>query len=70
MLNKSMKTISSNIRNRRIDLRMTQKDLADRCGLSTNYISRIERAEVSPTINTLEKLVKALKTKSSDILTF
>ena len=70
MLNKSMKTISSNIRNRRIELRMTQKELADKCGLSTNYISRIERAEVSPTINTLEKLVKALKSKSSDILTF
>ena len=49
---------------------MTQKDLAEKCGLSTNYISRIERAEVSPTIDTLEKLTKALKVDSSEILPF
>lgn len=65
-----MKAISNNVRNRRLDLRMTQKDLAEKCGLSTNYISRIERAEVSPTVDTLEKLTKALKVDSSDILPF
>ncbi len=65
-----MKAISTNVRNRRLDLRLTQKDLAEKCGLSTNYISRIERAEVSPTIDTLEKLTKALKVESSDILPF
>ena len=70
MTGRSMKAISTNVRNRRLDLRMTQKDLAEKCGLSTNYISRIERAEVSPTIDTLEKLTKALKVDSSDILPF
>ncbi len=70
MTSRSMKAISTNVRNRRLDLRLTQKDLAEKCGLSTNYISRIERAEVSPTIDTLEKLTKALKVESSDILPF
>lgn len=70
MTSRSMKAISNNVRNRRLDLRMTQKDLAEKCGLSTNYISRIERAEVSPTVDTLEKLTKALKVDSSDILPF
>jgi transcriptional regulator with XRE-family HTH domain len=70
MTSRSMKAISTNVRNRRLDLRMTQKDLAEKCGLSTNYISRIERSEVSPTIDTLEKLTKALKVDSSEILPF
>jgi len=65
-----MTSISKKIRDRRVGLLMTQKDLATKCGLSTNYISRIERADVSPTIDTLEKLVRALKVKSSDILPF
>lgn len=70
MTSRSMKAISTNVRNKRLDLRMTQKDLAEKCGLSTNYISRIERSEVSPTIDTLEKLTKALKVDSSEILPF
>ena len=65
-----MKAISTNVRNKRLDLHMTQKDLAEKCGLSTNYISRIERADVSPTVDTLEKLAKALKVDSSEILPF
>jgi transcriptional regulator with XRE-family HTH domain len=70
MPNKSMKTISANVHNARTLSGFTQQELADKCGLSMNYISRIERADVSPTIDTLEKLVKALKVKSSDILPF
>lgn len=70
MTSRSMKAISTNVRNKRLDLRMTQKDLAEKCGLSTNYISRIERSEVSPTVDTLEKLTKALKVDSSEILPF
>lgn len=70
MTNNSIKHIAKKIRDKRIDLRLTQKDLADKSGLSTNYISRIERADVSPSVDTLEKLTKALKIKSSDILPF
>ena len=65
-----MKSTAKKIRDRRLALGLTQKELSAKCGLSTNYISRIERADVSPTIDTLEKLAKALKVKSSDILPF
>ena len=70
MTNNSIKHISKKIRDARVELRLTQKELADKSGLSMNYISRIERADVSPTLETLEKLIKALKIKSSDILSF
>lgn len=70
MTTNSIRHISKKILNARRDLRLTQKELAEKSGLSTNYISRIERADVSPTIETLEKLIKALKIKSSDILPF
>jgi len=36
------------------------RELADRCGLSFNAISRIERGENSPTVSTLHSLAKAL----------
>lgn len=35
-----------------------------------NYFARIERADVKPSVETLEKVVKALGVKSSDILPF
>lgn len=70
MTSKSIKHIAKRIRDRRMDLRLTQKELADKSGLSTNYISRIERSDVSPSVDTLEKLTKALKIKSSELLPF
>lgn len=36
------------------------RDLAQRCGLSFNAISRIERGESSPTVSTLHQLATAL----------
>ena len=36
------------------------RELADRCGLSFNAISRIERGENSPTVSTLHSLATAL----------
>lgn len=70
MTGKSIKLIASKLRNTRRAQGMTQEDVATKAGLSTNYYARIERAEVSPSVETLEKLVKALKIKSSEILPF
>lgn len=70
MTSNSLKALSAKLRSTRQDLNLTQEDVASRAGLSTNYYARIERAEVSPSFDTLEKLVKALKIKSSEILPF
>lgn len=39
---------------------MTQSELEQRAGLSHNAVSRIERDEVSPRIETVEKLASAM----------
>ena len=49
---------------------LTQSDVADKAGISTNYYARIERAEVTPSVEILERVVKALGVKSSEILPF
>jgi transcriptional regulator with XRE-family HTH domain len=48
------------IRVLREESRMSLRALAERCGLSVNAISRIERGENSPTVASLHLLAKAL----------
>lgn len=42
--------------------------LADFAGLSRGYVSRLLRAEQSPTLDTLEKLAEALEVEVRDLL--
>lgn len=44
----------------RVERGMTQKDLAEVCGLNRTYVGSIERAEKSATINMIHKLAKGL----------
>lgn len=43
--------------------RLSQEELADRCGVHRTYIGSIERGEKSPTLNTIEKIAKGLNVK-------
>lgn len=70
MTSKAIKSIAIKLKQTRQAKHLTQQEVAEKADLSTNYYARIERAEVSPSVETLEKLVKALKVKSSDILPF
>lgn len=58
------------LRSARIKKSLTQKQLAEKLGINTNYYARIERGEVNPSLETLKQLTKILKVKSSDILPF
>lgn len=49
---------------------MTQSEVAKAADTDTNYYAKIERGEATPSLKTFEKIVKALKAKSSDILPF
>ncbi|MBU1054580.1 MAG: helix-turn-helix transcriptional regulator [Proteobacteria bacterium] len=49
---------------------MTQAKLAEKTNLSVDLISRIERGERAPSLETIEKLSNALKIKSSELLNF
>jgi transcriptional regulator with XRE-family HTH domain len=44
-------------------MNVTQQELAERCGISTNYLATIEIGGKFPSPDTLEKLVTALNLK-------
>lgn len=46
---------------------LTQSQLAEKCGTSTNYIATIETGKKYPSPNTLEKIAKALKIDAIDL---
>ncbi len=52
--------ICAKIKIERMKRNLSQEELAGSAGLSKNGLGRIERAEVSPTIVTLEKIADAL----------
>ena len=52
----------------RINLKLSQKKLAERCGVTQQFIQRIEKGKVNPSINTVIKLANALETTTDVIL--
>lgn len=56
------------IRKLRLKHKMSQEQLAEDAGLHTNYIGRIERAQVNVSLVNIGKLAKALKVKPQDLL--
>ena len=53
--------ISTNIKYYRFSNKITQEELAEKCGLSARYISDIENNKVNIPIDTLEKIVLKVK---------
>ncbi len=49
---------------------LTQAEVAKRAGTNTNYYAKLERGEAVPSLKMLEKIIKALSIKSSDVLPF
>ena len=60
--------LGERIRNRRMELCMSQEALAEKAGISANTVSRIEGGQMSMTIGIFIKLVKALDTHADRIL--
>lgn len=52
--------IGQNVRNRRIELEMTQAALAEAAGITQPNVASIERGSTSPMIETLAALAEAL----------
>ena len=59
--------IGEKIKDMRIELGLTQEELADRAELSKGFISQMERNITSPSISTLEDVLLAL---GSDLSSF
>jgi len=62
--------IGNKLRIARKKLKLKQSEVAKKADISMNYYARIERNEENPTLETVEKIFKALKVKSTDILSF
>lgn len=52
--------IGASIRQLRIAAGLSQEEFADRCGVHRTYIGSIERGEKAITVETANKIVKAL----------
>jgi ribosome-binding protein aMBF1 (putative translation factor) len=52
--------IAAHIRERRYELDLTQKQVAERAGTSHSYISKLERGDHIPTIDVLKKILGVL----------
>lgn len=62
--------LGKNIKRARQKAELTQAEVAERAEIHVNYFARIERGEENPSIDIIEKIAKALKVKSSEILPF
>lgn len=60
MIEKSLKKIGQNIKYVRKSQKLSQEKLAERIGVSRNYIGMIERAEVNIPTKTLLEIAMAL----------
>ncbi|MCC7541186.1 MAG: helix-turn-helix transcriptional regulator [Deltaproteobacteria bacterium] len=56
------------LRRRRLDARLSQARLAERISVSTEFVSRMERGIVMPSVPTLVKLCEALRCNPNDLL--
>ena len=56
------------IRTRRKQAELSQEELAEKADLSTVFISRVERGKESPSMDSLVKIARALKTRVSDLV--
>ena len=60
--------IGSKIRGARNKIRISQQKLADSIDISKGRLGRIERGEVSPTVDELRIIAAALNVNLSDLL--
>jgi transcriptional regulator with XRE-family HTH domain len=60
--------LAKHIKERRRILGISQEKLAERAGLSTNFLARIELGEKTPSLKTLAQLAKTLEVHVSELL--
>lgn len=61
-------TVARNVRTLRLARGYSQEELSALAGINRNYTGMIERQQRSPTIDTIEKLAKALKVDADALL--
>ncbi|MCL2443230.1 MAG: helix-turn-helix transcriptional regulator [Treponema sp.] len=59
-------TFSNNVRKYRLELKISQEELAEIAGVHRTYIGSVERGERNITINVMEKICAAFKRPITD----
>lgn len=57
-----------NVQKRRLSLKLTQIELADKLSIQQSTLSDIENGRHAPTLETVERIAKALKTTAKALL--
>jgi len=65
-----VKLVGSNIKEIRKLKKLTQEELAEKCGLQTSYLAGVERGDRNITIQTLEKITEGLEEAPSNMFKF
>ncbi|MBO6273415.1 helix-turn-helix transcriptional regulator [bacterium] len=60
MANSTTEILKHNIKLYRNKRGLTQEQLGERCGVSTDYISELERGKKTPSIKRLDMIARAL----------
>jgi transcriptional regulator with XRE-family HTH domain len=60
--------LGDELRKERLTAGLTQEELAFKSALSRNYISLLELNQKSPTVETLQRICKALRIRPSKLL--
>lgn len=61
-------SIGRNIRRFRLERKLRQEDLAERAGLSANYIGMVERAEKIPSLEAFIAILNALEVSADMVM--
>ncbi|MBR1240269.1 helix-turn-helix transcriptional regulator [Bradyrhizobium sp. AUGA SZCCT0274] len=65
---KATAIVAWNLRRLRVKLALSQEALAVDAGVDRSYVGRIERGVENPTVETLDRLAKALDVPAAELL--
>jgi transcriptional regulator with XRE-family HTH domain len=64
-----LEQVGFRIRERRAELKLTQAQLAEQCGLHRTFIGSVERGERNAALLSLRKIARALRVTPAELLT-
>lgn len=62
-----VETVGIRIKNKRLKLKLTQEQLAELCGLSANYIGRVERGTNQAKLTTYQNIATNLNSSVGEL---
>lgn len=68
MKDKLLIQFGNKVREKRLELKLSQEELADKVGVHRTYIGMIERGEQNITLLNIRKIAKALKIELEELV--